>query len=91
VNKLSFRNEQLARKVAWAKRENLHPNAINYAGKYMNLDTHMLTLISAYETAAGMPSDTDEQYKAREQALRAAWGNVILYMRTFAPQQDDVA
>jgi hypothetical protein len=79
---LSYREEQLARKVAWAKREGLHEAAVRYAGKYLNLDEPMLRHISAYETAASMPESTSVERAERNDAMRSAWDAVVMYVRT---------
>lgn len=72
----SSRDAIVARNVAWAEKQGLHPRAIMFAKQYANLTRGSLTLISAYEKA----SDSKDPI-----ALRTAWENVIRYIRTLKP------
>ena len=71
------RDALIARTVRWAESQKLHPNAIKYAKLYANLTHTGLHLISAYEFA----SESNDR-----NAMRAAWDNVIKYMRTLQPR-----
>ena len=82
----SYREIALANRVAWARKQNLHPTAIEYAGRYLNLTHEALQLISEYEAAADQPASP-----AREDQLRGAWVNVIQYMRLLSRKESEAA
>ena len=81
---LSYRDALAARKVQWAQSKNLHPNAVEYARKYLNLDSVMLKLISDYEYAA----DLSEDDLLRPAAMRTAFDAVIKYVRTLPMNEE---
>jgi hypothetical protein len=73
----THREMMLAKRIAWARAIGLNPKAVDLAGKYLNLNQTMLQLISDYEYASEQPAGD-----IREEHLRDAWRNVILYLRT---------
>ena len=76
-----------AKRVKWATDAKLNPQAIEVAGKYLNLDEHMLRRISDYENATDLPPGD-----VREKNMRnAAWNNVISYMRLLSRRENDAA
>ena len=75
----SFREVTLARKVKWAQEEHLNARAIDYAGKYVNLTTGALKIISDYENAVDLPAGDH-----REHMMRQAWAETIRYIRTLS-------
>ena len=74
---MTHRDAQLAKRVAWARSENLHPSAIELAGRYLNYDEPMLRLISQYNAAADIDKDG-----GRDEAMRRAFAAIIQYVRT---------
>ena len=82
----SYREIARAKRVKWATDAKLNPRAVEIAGKYLNLDEQMLTLISDYENAADLPAGD-----VREQRMRAAWHAVIAYMRLLSRRETDAA
>jgi hypothetical protein len=76
----------LARKKAWAVQQGLHPNAVEVAGKYLNLDETRLKLISAYEDASDIASES-----VRKEAQRKAFDAIIVYLRSIEPPSEDAA
>ena len=82
----SYRDIARAKRVKWATDAKLNPQAIEVAGKYLNLDEHMLTLISDYENATDLPPGD-----VRETRQRAAWHAVIAYMRLLSRRENDAA
>jgi hypothetical protein len=82
----SYRDIARAKRVKWANDAKLNSRAIEIAGKYLNLDEHMLTLISDYENASDLPAGD-----IREQRMRVAWHAVIAYMRLLSRRENDAA
>jgi hypothetical protein len=74
---MTHRDAQLARRVAWARKEGLHQSAIDLAGKYLNYDEPMLRLISKYNAASEMDRDG-----GRDEAMKRAFDAIIQYIRT---------
>jgi hypothetical protein len=82
----SYRDIARAKRVKWAIAEKLNLRAIEIAGRYLNLDEQMIRLISAYENASDLPAGD-----LREVAMRAAWHNVIAYMRLLSRREVEAA
>ena len=81
---LSAREIAIARKVEWAEKNGLHAEAIEYARKYINLDQHMLKLISEFYEINDLV-DLQAQHKAKNEVF----AKVISYIRTqrFTPEE----
>lgn len=73
---MTHRDAQLARRVAWARGENLHQSAVELAGKYLNYDEPMLRLISKYNAASEIEGG------GRDEAMKRAFDAIIQYVRT---------
>ena len=73
---MTHRDAQLARRVAWARKEGLHSSAVELAGKYLNYDEPMLRLISKYNAASEIEGG------GRDEAMRRAFDGIIHYIRT---------
>ena len=74
---LSAREMAIARKVAFGEQQGWHPDAIDMARKYANLDEPALAIISdwvtAYDSVEGPPNV----------ATRDAFIRFVQYVRTF--------
>jgi hypothetical protein len=82
MNDSTSRDALIARNIRWIEQEKLHPRTIDYAKLYANLTHGALRIMSQYEIAAEMDGRTAVE---REVAMRAAWDNVIRYIRTLKP------
>lgn len=89
MSNVSYRDQQLARRTAWAVKQGLHPAAVEHAKRTLNLNEDMLKLISAYHEAWDLPSVTEAESDARRAALRVAWDNTIRYVRTNLVLRED--
>jgi hypothetical protein len=83
----SYRELMIAVRVDWARKRALHPRAIEYAGKYLNLDNQMLQLISDYENANSLPDDSAGARVVRKREMHEAWDNVIKYVRLLSRKE----